>query len=213
MISNIHLDLYKGHLLTFAEELFVRRYYDEQGLILDVGCSVGHNMLACPGRKHGIDYDIRAVKTAKKRGLRARRCSVGSERFPFADRTFVGVDCRHLLEHLPNLSAVQNALSEMFRVLMPGGKILIEVPDCKHVRWQFFDNPEHAFPFVRKRLEQVVTDAGFEIISTHHSYRGIWGSKWLNRRGLLSPGAALYVQGLIPRAQMAIRCHAVKRRT
>ena len=44
---------------------------------------------------------------------------------PFADGSFDAVICIHVLEHIPNDA---KALSEMFRVLKPGGWALISVP-------------------------------------------------------------------------------------
>ncbi len=44
---------------------------------------------------------------------------------PFADNSFDWIFCNHVLEHIPN---DQKAMEELYRVLAPGGKALLQVP-------------------------------------------------------------------------------------
>jgi SAM-dependent methyltransferase len=44
---------------------------------------------------------------------------------PFEDASFDWILCNHVLEHIPN---DQKAMQELFRVLKPGGKALLQVP-------------------------------------------------------------------------------------
>lgn len=44
---------------------------------------------------------------------------------PFADATFDWILCNHVLEHIPNDT---QAMKELYRVLKPGGKALLQVP-------------------------------------------------------------------------------------
>ena len=44
---------------------------------------------------------------------------------PFADATFDWILCNHVLEHIPNDT---KAMKELYRVLKPGGKALLQVP-------------------------------------------------------------------------------------
>ena len=44
---------------------------------------------------------------------------------PFADNSFDWILCNHVLEHIPN---DRKAMEELYRVLVPGGKALLQVP-------------------------------------------------------------------------------------
>jgi SAM-dependent methyltransferase len=44
---------------------------------------------------------------------------------PFADNSFDWILCNHVLEHIPNDT---KAMQELFRVLKPAGKALLQVP-------------------------------------------------------------------------------------
>ena len=48
--------------------------------------------------------------------------------FPFADNSFISIDCHHVLEHLGRDDAVL-AAGEFLRVLCPGGQLCLSVPD------------------------------------------------------------------------------------
>ena len=47
----------------------------------------------------------------------------------FADNTFAEIYSSHVVEHFDYTGELQNALKEWNRVLMPGGKVFISVPD------------------------------------------------------------------------------------
>ncbi len=47
----------------------------------------------------------------------------------FADNTFLEIYASHIVEHFDYRQELQNTLTEWHRVLMPGGRIYISVPD------------------------------------------------------------------------------------
>lgn len=63
---------------------------------------------------------------------------------PFRDSSFEEIHCIHVFEHLPR-NQQKDALSEMARVLSPGGSLWLEVPDfieqCRQLVYAF-DNPQ-----------------------------------------------------------------------
>lgn len=60
--------------------------------------------------------------------------------FPFADNTFDLVEATHVLEHLDRPFAV---MTEMHRILKPGGRLLVKVPHFS----RGFTHAEHAHGF------------------------------------------------------------------
>jgi SAM-dependent methyltransferase len=85
-----------------------------------------------------------------------------------------------LLSVLEHLQSPQLALKEAYRVLVPGGKILVSVP---------FSFPIHGFPFdfirwTMEGLKMEMRNAGFEIIS-ENAIGNAFGSIVLNINLLL----------------------------
>jgi predicted SAM-dependent methyltransferase len=54
------------------------------------------------------------------------------ERLPFADNTAVVVYSSHFLEHIPR-AAVTCVLTQLFRVLKPGGRVRLVLPDLENL--------------------------------------------------------------------------------
>lgn len=96
----------------------------------------------------------------------------------------------HLLEHLPDRD-VMPAMKAVWRILVPGGRFIIEVPSLPGVLKQFLETPEddrwgyrlwtifglqsdegqfHKTGFSDKRIETMLKDAGFSKVTTTVSY-------------------------------------------
>lgn len=106
--------------------------------VLDVGCGVGHwgrvlmRQLPDDATLVGVDREPRWVaeagsrSTADSLGGRASYFEGEAESLPFSDASFDIVTCQTLLIHLAEPRA---ALREMFRVLRPGGAMLVVEPN------------------------------------------------------------------------------------
>lgn len=102
--------------------------------LLDVGTGPGYLALAASklvgmdGAAVGIDASPemidRARKLAARRGSKAEYIVATAQTLPFDDDSFDVVVSRLVFHHLPGATKKQ-ALSEMARVLKPGGRLLI----------------------------------------------------------------------------------------
>ena len=99
--------------------------------VLDVGCGGGYlALLLCAavapgGEVTGLDTSAPAIAYARKRA--AANCSfvVGkAQDLPWPDRSFDVVASSLAVHHIPG-PARQDAFSEMYRVLRPGGALLV----------------------------------------------------------------------------------------
>jgi predicted SAM-dependent methyltransferase len=63
-----------------------------------------------------------------------------SRRLPFPDDTFQGAFCEHVLEHF-SLEDGERVASEIRRVLAPGGRLRVIVPDAEKIIHQYLDDP------------------------------------------------------------------------
>ncbi len=99
--------------------------------VLDVGTGTGHTALAAAlqsGGVVGIDLTREMLREAcglaAKRGERGARWVQGdAESLPFPNRGFDRVTCRRAAHHFPRIG---RALTEMRRVLRPGGILVID---------------------------------------------------------------------------------------
>ena len=136
--------------------------------ILDAGCGSGGmtRYLQRFGRVTGIDLAPEAVSLAKQRGLtQLARSSVGA--MPFRDGAFDVVTSFDVLYHL-NVNDDRAALSEIHRVLRPGGIALIRLPAFDWIRRAHDDVVHTRHRYTRDELSGKLDDVG--LLVEHATY-------------------------------------------
>lgn len=95
--------------------------------ILDAGCGSGRNMvaLAARGRVTGVEPASASLQVARERGVGDVVPGSLDEPLPFADGAFDLAVALDVLEHVADDEA---ALRELARVIAPGGRLLVTVP-------------------------------------------------------------------------------------
>ncbi len=92
--------------------------------------------MLCDRGAHVVMTDLShvAVEMARRRGVDARQCEIDAAPLPFGDNSFDTVVCDSQLEHRFD---PDHALDEMARVLRPGGRLVLLLPNTAHwrVRW------------------------------------------------------------------------------
>jgi len=99
--------------------------------LLDVGCWDGAGTLrygeALGGASlRGIEVFEAQAREATARGIDVARTDLETQAFPWPDASVDVVVCNQVLEHLKN---VWRPMSEMHRVLRPGGHAILSVPN------------------------------------------------------------------------------------
>lgn len=130
--------------------------------ILDLGCGPANTLtrLDTQGITYGFDYSVTALAYARAKG--ARRVLAGdSTHLPF--RTGA-IDCIVALEVFEHLADDRQAMGESFRVLRPGGLLLLTVPAFK-LLWRTHDEMYgHRRRYTRKEVVDCVTGSGFTLV-------------------------------------------------
>ncbi len=165
--------------------------------VLDLGCGTGvlTRLIAdqvdpdAGGEAVGIDAAAKMIAVArKKRGNRACRFEVmAAEDLAFADQSFDAVVSSLFFHHVP-LDLKEKALAEAYRVLRPGGRLIVadmHVPTTamgalvSHVSRWFFLQPQIG-ENIRGVLPEIILRAGFtppNIEATYFGYISLFTSR------------------------------------
>lgn len=132
--------------------------------ILDAGCGTGRNLVHFKkiGNVYGIDISSEALKFCRKRGLRnIKKASI--EKIPFKDNLFDLVVCLDVFGQ-QEVKDKQEVLKELYRVLKPGGIIIIRTAAfnwlySKHDR---VVHTEHRY--TKNELKKLVGQTNFKLL-------------------------------------------------
>lgn len=171
--------------------------------ILDVGCHVGAFLRHCREfhptiQLAGVEVDVAAIEKARQALPDAELHRAGAQALPFDDARFDCVTCIEVLEHIPAESR-RGALTEMHRVLAPGGRLVLRTPHAGLFAFLDPHNLRFRFPALYRRLVgRGARDAGYDAWSHgvvwHHHFRlaelvELLGDGWrieaIRRGGLL----------------------------
>jgi SAM-dependent methyltransferase len=100
-----------------------------RGRVLDDGCGVGEYLarLALQARAaHGVEFDFTRARASLSRAAPAHVVDAAGENLPYAPATFDLVLSHEVLEHVDDDHA---AVQEIARVLRPGGRLVMFVPN------------------------------------------------------------------------------------
>ena len=131
---------------------------------LDVGCGDGH-LTAELDAARLTAADVSAVALERARGRLPDAALVELDPdapFPLGDSAFDLVLCAETVEHVRD---VQLLLSEMRRVLRPGGELALTTPAARALGRPEDPLSPHLRRFTRRSLRRVLGELGFEVRS------------------------------------------------
>lgn len=157
----------KYFLRRFLPPTLVTYYYRQFGQVsrvLDLGCGLG-----CMGRLkpapeievYGLDIDEATVAKATQYE-NAQVWNLETQRLPFENEFFDAVLAKDIVEHL---QAPWVLVTEIYRVLRPGGLVIANVPMAKpKVVWNDYT---HIRGFTSSALRMLFEDCGFQVVHVH----------------------------------------------
>lgn len=207
---------HRGYGAEFAMEVdWIRsRLPAETPHIVEVGCG-GGALLAALGlsRVVGVDYAFEGLSYTAARLPGAKLICASAEALPLADASVDAVVTQHVIEHLRD---VKDACREWFRVVRPGGSLLVLTPNTEFGDPSVFADETHVQLFDASSLGGLLEDVGFRIgdlrtlgLDAFRHHGGIRGG-WRLRRFITEyAGPLSCVPGLRRRGQ-TLCCHAVR---
>lgn len=140
---------------------FFQKYIAEDSVVVDFGagyCEFLNNIRAA--RKIAVDLNKDAKKYANSDVVvlteEALKTSLENSS---ADIVFIS----NFLEHMNSKEKIFEVLSEAFRILKPGGRIIVLQPNITYVGNKYWDFFDHKIPLTEKSLSEALKLAGFNI--------------------------------------------------
>lgn len=148
-------------------------FIDDHDGTLDIGCGSSRIIVDLP---EAVGLDILQNKLRWLRGRHRRLIRASCDRLPFADGSFATVINSEVIEHVPD---VPETWSEMWRVLRPGGILILGTPDYDRRLWWVLEwiygkvlpgayAHEHITHYTRRGLEARLRAAGYEVLECRY---------------------------------------------
>lgn len=172
--------------LAATERLNDLKRFVAGGRLLEIGCSTGE-MLAAASSSFtvtGVEADERNICVARAQGLECFDGTLSEARFP--NQYFDVVALYHVIEHF---RSPRIELREMYRVLKPGGLLVIETPNIATIwfqllgaRWRQFI-PDHLFFFTPQTITRLCQENGFELRELRNVGKAMSARLFVSRLG------------------------------
>ena len=147
-------------------------YIEGSKRILDVGCGSGDFLFevknAIPSADlKGIDCDPTMVDQALSKGIDCDLGDAATVLSSYGNESIDAIFMIHLVEHLDNRT-LRAMIDQSFRVLSPGGRLLIETPNTQSIYTMthyYYIDPTHQPPRHPSLLKFVMEQSGFKSTS------------------------------------------------
>jgi SAM-dependent methyltransferase len=151
----------------------IRSMVDGSTKILDIGCGSSRIVQSLP-QAVGLDMQIRKLRWLRAPGRHLVQGSMN--RLPFGDETFDAVICSEVIEHIPR---DEIDLTDMVRVLAPGGTLVLGTPDYGRWIWRALEGAykkvfpqgyatEHINPYTRRELRRELERMGLTVLDVQY---------------------------------------------
>lgn len=148
-----------------AQYLIERFDIGKGSRLLDVGCGRGDFLYGF--RNCGIDaIGIDGAASAGENMVGG--IDLETDKLPFEDNSVDVIFTKSVLEHIHR---PEKMLTECFRVLKPGGRIIAMVPDWHTCMYIYYDDHTHVQPYTATGLRDCLRMYGFKEVESKQFYQ------------------------------------------
>lgn len=105
--------------------------------------------LKCKIKQHGLEGNVKEIRVCE------------ADKLPYQDNLFDWVTCIGMLEYYP-IEYAETVLSEIRRVLKPGKRCFIDIPDPNNKEAQ---SREYVYKYDLRSFKDMINQIGFEIMA------------------------------------------------
>lgn len=152
-----------------ADYLCTRFNLKKNYRLLEIGCGRGDFLdgfksfgLECSG------VDISDYSVSQLASLDVKKIDISREKLPYEDNTFDVVFHKSLIEHL---YSPENLMRETYRVLKPGGAVIILTPEWVSQMKVFYEDYTHNKPYDKNSLKDLLEIHNFTNIKSENFYQ------------------------------------------
>lgn len=152
-----------------------RRFDIEKGdKLLEIGCGRGEFLKAFANlgiNSYGVDISDYCAKN--KVSSKVACVDISKNKFPYENNSFDCVYHKSLIEHF---YSPEHIMKETYRVLKPGGKIIVLTPDWVSQMKVFYEDFTHCRPYDKQSLHDALNICGFSDVHTKLFYQlpAVW---------------------------------------
>ena len=146
---------------VLAERVF-QQYLPTEGTVVDLGagnCELVNALVAA--RRVAVDLNPDTIGWAEA-GVEVLLTS-SEDLSTLATASVDAVFTSNFFEHLPNKNALLRTLEESHRILRPGGRIVVLMPNIRYLPGRYWDYFDHHLPLTHLSLSEGLELAGFEV--------------------------------------------------
>ena len=130
-------------------------------LLLEIGSGWGEFLKAVQGlQKYAIDIEPSFARFVRDSALFSVQSATN---LAFCSNTFDVVFASHILEHMRTREDIVACLREAYRVLAPGGKVIILGPNFKFCYRGYYDFFDHYIALTEQSVSEAILGVGFKV--------------------------------------------------